>query len=300
HRGRGGEFLLHDEYDPRRAILFNADGSVWKSGVAPAQSQYFLNFDATDGRNTLPGCIQPTNQGCAAMGIVQTDGDDAIFGDLGNDWMVGGTGKDTIWAGWGNDLSNADDDLRTNDWLNDIPKGSAYTSATDTHPTYEDRVYGGAGLDILMGNTGGDRLIDWVGEFNSYIVPFAPFGSAAVSRQVLPGLPEFLYNLSRSQGADQTLALANPQYAARNGEPYAELGVIVQQDSGLWQDQTGGPRDPQPGTVPGGSRDVLRAADFNNQTTSGFFVDTGVWQVSGGALTVAAGSLGLDASAVFY
>ena len=36
-----------------------------------------------------------------------------IFGDLGNDWLVGGTGKDTLWGGWGNDLMNADDDLST-------------------------------------------------------------------------------------------------------------------------------------------------------------------------------------------
>ena len=35
----------------------------------------------------------------------------SIFGDLGNDWLVGGTGKDTLWGGWGNDLLNADDDL---------------------------------------------------------------------------------------------------------------------------------------------------------------------------------------------
>ena len=119
----------------------------------------------------------------------------SIFGDLGNDWLVGGTGNDTLWGGFGNDLMNADDDLstgcihdgqrrqvricRSDTWLNDAP---------DTHPTYEDRVYGGAGLDILIGNTGGDRLIDWVGEFNSYIVPFAPFGIATVSRQVPPAL----------------------------------------------------------------------------------------------------------------
>ncbi len=57
---------------------------------------------------------------------------------------------------------NADDVLSTDGWLNDQP---------ETHPVYEDRVFGGAGLDILIGNTGGDRLIDWVGEFNSYIVP---------------------------------------------------------------------------------------------------------------------------------
>ena len=82
-------------------------------------------------------------------------------------------------------------------WLNDGP---------DTHPTYEDRAFGGAGLDILIGNTGGDRLIDWVGEFNSYIVPFAPFGIATVSRQVPPALFEFLYALSEAQGADPTRA----------------------------------------------------------------------------------------------
>jgi len=37
----------------------------------------------------------------------------------------------------------------------------------------------------------------------------------------------------------------------------------VQKDP-AWQDQTGGPIDPQPGNVPGGRRDVLRSADFNN------------------------------------
>ena len=87
----------------------------------------------------------------------------------------------------------------------------------DTHPTYEDRVYGGAGLDILIGNTGGDRLIDWVGEFNSYIVPFAPFGIATVSRQVPPALYEFLYALSQAQGADPTRA-ADDNASARAAE----------------------------------------------------------------------------------
>ena len=39
----------------------------------------------------------------------QSDGDDVIFGDLGNDWIVGGTGRDHLYGGWGNDLLNADD-----------------------------------------------------------------------------------------------------------------------------------------------------------------------------------------------
>ena len=127
-----------------------------------------------------------------------------------------------------------------------------------------------------------------------------PFGMGTVSRQVLPGLPEFLYSLSKAQGADQTLVqYAGDQYAARNGEPYGEAGLVTQKDD-EWQEQTGGPRDPQPGGVPGGTRDVLRAATFDDATLQGFFVDSGSWTVSGGSLKVAASSLGKDAAAVFF
>ena len=216
---------------------------------------------------------------------MKTDGNDVLFGDNGNDWLVGGTGNDTLWGGWGNDLSNADDNLAAGclvtanngnctqygvTWLNDIP---------DTHPSYEDRVYGGAGLDVLIGNTGGDRLIDWVGEFNSYLVPFAPFGIATVSRQNEPALPEFLYALSRSQGADPTRATDGPTtgVAARNGEPYGELGLVRPEDHGLWQQQTGSPSDPQAGNIPGGRRDVLRTADFSDGGKHGLVADSGVW-----------------------
>jgi len=47
-------------------------------------------------------------------------------------------------------LLNADDDLGTNGGLNNIP---------ETHSSYEDRAFGGAGRDVLIGNTGGDRLL---------------------------------------------------------------------------------------------------------------------------------------------
>jgi hypothetical protein len=271
-------------------------------GAPPTGRQYFLNFDKNDGRTTPLGCVLLNPNGtCAASQTRKTDGNDAIFGDLGNDWLVGGTStndpalatlpKDTLWGGWGNDLLNADDDLETNGWLNDQP---------DTHPSYEDLAYGGAGLDVLIGNTGGDRLIDWVGEFNSYIVPFAPFGIATVSRQVEPQLPEYLYALSRSKGADPTRATDDNTSAVRNGEPHGEIGLIVQQDHGLWQTQTGGPTDPQAGNIPGGRRDTLRGADFNNGSMAGFAPDSGVWEVQNGALSVGAASLGTDAAAVFY
>jgi len=76
--------------------------------------------------------------------------------------------------------------------------------------------------------------------------------------------------------------------------------LVTQKDHGFWQQQTGGPSDPQPGNVPGGRRDVLRGADFNNGQLQGFAVDSGVWQVSSGTLSVAAASQGKDAAAVFY
>ena len=190
-----------------------------------------------------------------------------------------------MYGGWGNDLLNADDDHETNGKLNDVP---------DTHPYYEDRAFGGAGRDVLIGNTGGDRLIDWIGEFNSYIVPYAPFGQASVSRSMQPQLREYLYALSEADGADPTRG----EPAARNGEPAGELGVVVQQDF-AWTDQTGAPADPQAGNIPGGPRDVLRSAGFNDGTPQGFFADSGTWAVRSGRYWVTSPAGG-DAVSVFY
>ena len=235
---------------------------------------FLLNFDATEGPN--------------ATGT-KTDGNDVIFGDLGNDWIVGGTGRDHLYGGWGDDLLNADDNLDTNGGLNDAP---------DTDATYEDIAYGGAGRDVLIGNTGGDRLIDWVGEFNSYIVPFAPFGMATVSRTVQPQLPEYLYALSMSDGVDMTRTADTGNDPARNGEPDGELGLIRQKDS-AWKDQTGAPADPQAGNLPGGKRDVLRSASFNTGSADMCAVDSGKWTVSSGRYQVEPEYKGGDALAVF-
>ena len=227
------------------------------------------------------------------------DGKDSIFGDTGNDWLVGGTGRDNVYGGWGNDLLNADDDLTTpgnepkhggdlTDGANDVP---------DSHPYYEDRAYGGAGRDVLIGNTGGDRLIDWVGEYNSYLVPYAPFGQASVSRTMMPHLHEFLYALSAGDGADPTRSNDTGADPARNGEPDAEMGLVLQKDV-AWNDQTGAPSDPQAGNIPGGKRDVLRTANMNDGTLSGFAVDSGKFSVQNATLQVSAESLGLEATAV--
>ena len=269
-----GEFAEYDEVDPRSRIFYR-DSPYYADGT-----EFLLNFDQTEGMDVSSG----------TYGTVQSDGDDVMFGDLGNDWLVGGTGRDNLYGGWGNDLLNADDDPTTNNGLNDT---------TDTHPSYEDRAFGGAGRDRLIANTGGDRLIDWAGEFNSYIVPFAPFGRGTVSRALQPQISEFLYALSKSDGADQTFAAPDDP---RNGEPFGELGLVRQQDS-AWRDQTGAPDDPQPGNVSGGTRDVLRSAGFDDAqevTDTDFFADSGDWSVSNGRLAGSSARLGGDAAAVWF
>ena len=224
-----GMFDGYDPNDPSRLITWNANGSLNKTGSTTYQ--WLLNFDATEGPLTTGA--SPAN--------VPTDGSDVLFGDYGSDWIVGGTGNDTMWGGWGNDMLNADDLQTTDGGLN---------TSVDENSSYADRAYGGAGLDVLFANAKADRLIDWVGEFNSYLVPFSAFGMPTVSRTVNPGLRDFLYALSRSQGADPFVVqvVGNPD---RNGEPFGEIGVVIQQDA-AWQDQNGGPRDPQPGSGGGG------------------------------------------------
>ena len=275
-----GEFAEYDEFEPRLEIFY-ATGAPFA-----VDSPFILNFDHAEGPIVSD----------ATWGDVNSDGNDRLFGDLGNDWLVGGTGRDNLYGGWGDDLLNADDDHTTNP---DPVTGAGLNDAPDTHPSYEDRAAGGAGRDRLIANTGGDRLIDWAGEFNSYIVPFAPFGMATVSRTLQPQLAEFLYDLSASDGADFTRG-GDP---ARNGEPDGELGLVRQQDF-AWRDQTGAPDDPQPGNIPGGPRDVLRSASFDGARGSiagtGFHVDTGVFEASGGELMVSAESRRGDAVAVFH
>jgi Ca2+-binding RTX toxin-like protein len=291
NRFRAGEFDLYDEYDPRLKIMLDSTGELWKSAAQGTAYEFLLNFNTDEGVVRPEGYVpKATGQQTEYYPEVFDDGRDAVFGDLGNDWLVGGTGADDIFGGWGNDLINADDDHATNGNLNDIP---------DTHPYYQDRAYGGAGRDVLIGNTGGDRLIDWVGEYNSYLVPYAPFGQASVSRTLQPFLPEFLYALSAGDGADFTRPGDTGADPLRNGEPDAELGIVLQKDF-AWQDQTGAPADPQAGNIPGGARDVLRSAGFNDGTADGFYIESGVWAVTSGRFEVAPTTLGGDALSVFY
>jgi hypothetical protein len=132
YRGRNaGEFAAYQEFAPMVRI------------VLPGNRLYFSNFDA--GESPAAG----TN---GAGASVYSDGNDRLFCDLGDDWIVGGPGKYHAFGGWGDDPFNMDDDQTTAGGLNNQPH---------TATSYEDVAYGSGG-DVLIGNAGADRLIDWV------------------------------------------------------------------------------------------------------------------------------------------
>src|SRR4029077_15779057 len=157
-------------------------------------------------------------------------------------------------------------------------------------PAWESLAYGGGGQDIYFAGTGGDRLIDWVGNHNSYYVPFSQFGMPAASRTLMPFLPEFLYALSKSDGADQTLGPRADAFCAssggssnpacsdyptysgappRNGEPFGELGLVLQHDA-AWHQQSGPPFNEMPENLGGTGVDVAKPANvlpFNSPGT---------------------------------
>ena len=124
-----------------------------------------------------------------------------------------------MFGGAGDDMLNADDNLDTAGGLNNGPDAALFADP--------DWVFGGDGLDVMIANTGADRMFDWHGEFNTFVVPYNPFGEPTVSRKASPGLYDFLLALGLESGADATRL-----------EPNGELGLSKGGDNG-------GPRDPQ-------------------------------------------------------
>ncbi|WP_076462712.1 LEPR-XLL domain-containing protein [Marinobacterium stanieri] len=302
------EFALYDEYFPREQIWIDTSGErVELADLNGDEFQFLLNFDATEGADEVN-----FEQG------LKNDGNDRIFGDLGNDWIVGGTGRDHMYGGRGSDLINMDDDHSTNGGANDDP---------DAFQAYSDIVYAGSGRDVMILNTGADRSIDWVGEYNSYIVPFSPFGAFHISRSLQPHLQDYLYDLSESDGADQTLpdgglfveqknddVRTDDPDPARNYEPFGELGMVLQSDYD-WNDQTGAPSDPQPGNLQG-PREIMRRELFTDESGNGngggngggqgnnnilaFAELSGSWATGSGAYSVTPETQGAEAISLYY
>jgi Ca2+-binding RTX toxin-like protein len=212
----------------------------FKPAVIPTLAFAAEKFEAFDYNNPLVRIVGHPLNFEAFTGTPENiinDGNDALFGDSGNDWLVGGTQTDRLYGGYGNDVLNTDDNLDTNAGANSAPDAAPYEGA--------DLAFGGAGRDIFVGNAPTDRLIDWVGEFNNYYVPFNPFGQSTLVRQISQQIVDFLYIVSRSDGADRTRVGPGLGTAARNGEPFGELGLVTPQDAD-WNAQNGPPVGPQP------------------------------------------------------
>jgi Ca2+-binding RTX toxin-like protein len=216
--------------DPTNPLGYNSATTKFAAyntttSISPMQriANFFLNFDATD-----------------ATGGKISDGKDRLFGDVGNDWLVGGTLNDRLFGGAGDDVMNADDNLDTDGGLNDQPDDPLFADA--------DFAFGGLGRDALFANTGRDRLYDWVGEYNSFIVPFSIYDGPTVNRFFNTQLEPFLTALGRDSGSDGTVT-----------EPNGELALDKAGNKG-------GPRDPQPGNIGGTKVDTLGSAEDDRNT----------------------------------
>jgi hypothetical protein len=114
------------------------------------------------------------------------DGADALFGDAGDDQLAGGAGDDHLYGGSGNDFLDAD--------------------------AGADIAYGGDGDDTLKADSRDDRLIDWLGNFNNFIVPGPGYGGLTIVRSPSPLLQDYLLNLASADGAT---------------DPNAEIVVVI-------------------------------------------------------------------------
>ena len=302
-------------YNPSTGLFqfYNPNDPFQKIMLAGGTVDFLLNF------------VSATSFDATTPQTVVDDGQDVLFGDGGNDWLVGGTNQDFLFGGYGNDVLNADDNLDStkvttpvtysslcslttsyssssretsdlcgqlnsiqywisrghgynptndiNDWVEQVtsdincvftadeaatlirfaqalkpgydPNANDTVDPRGTGPTNADIAFGGAGHDILIANTVGDRLIDWQDNYNTFIYPWEGNPGPTVIDDMNEDAVQVLYNLALALGADPTRPEVvapwppgPPEPSFRNGEPFGELGLVVPQD-GDWHEQTG-------------------------------------------------------------
>lgn len=171
------------------------------------------------------------------------DGSDLVFGGDGSDVVWGGLGDDRVYAGFGDDLVDLKamtagqgksrtatrDGWPIGTWWKGSPLvGSpgwaalapvADTDLVATTVNGSDLVFGGDGPDALQADVGGagpvpgDRLVDWNGAYNVFLVCDGAYGRGYVLRVPSPSTVRALQELARADGAagtDGTRQLAIP------------------------------------------------------------------------------------------
>lgn len=215
--------------------------------------EFFLNFTPV----VLNAVGQPLLD-ASGQSIKSDDGCDVIFGDNGNDWTVGGTNTNWLFGGFGDDYLQSSQNLDTDGGRNRTPVDARWSE-----PTF---AYGGAGRDVLIAGSGRARLFDWGGEFNTFVVPFAPFGAPVVNRGFSPWIQDFIKALAVAGGMDLTFdpgANTSATGADVTFGPRDELALSTPKDE-YWNAQHGGPRDPQPGNIGGVGIDYRGLVDLGD------------------------------------
>src|SRR4029077_7823245 len=101
-------------YTPGDVLGYNAATGLfrWFNPALPFEKimvapgiDFLLNFVSATAFD--PATFDPVTH---AQPVVD-DGKDVLFGDGGNDWLVGGTNQNVLFGGWGNDVLNVDNNL---------------------------------------------------------------------------------------------------------------------------------------------------------------------------------------------
>ncbi len=164
------------------------------------------------------------------------DGDDVLFGADGADALWGGADHDRIFGGAGGDFL----DLKKRAGDAALWTAVAPTSDTDNvRATVNgaDTIYGGSGADALQadvgdtGRTPGDRLVDWTGVFNLYLVCGGAYGAGKVQNKADPATQSLLSDLALATGSVGPTELGlvtrgetSPKYPGAPGNFVCETG----------------------------------------------------------------------------
>ena len=154
------------------------------------------------------------------------DGADVVFAGDGPDAVWGGADHDRLFGGSGDDFL----DLKKR--VGDSALWTAAAPVVDTDNLKAtvnglDVIYGGSGHDALqadMGDTGkvpGDRLIDWTGVYNLYLVCTGAYGAGKIQNKSDPSTRTLLTNLAAATGSVGTAELALVGNGAETSPKYA-------------------------------------------------------------------------------
>ncbi len=244
------------------------DALIGDQGVdvpTPAADLGAVDTRLSDAGNFLNELVRPNGTLVRVVTLTQPEvgGNDVLFGGTGrdaihagagddlanggddNDVVFGGDGSDALWGGLDHDLLFGGDGADFLDIKKRIDDPALWTAVAPVEDTDgleatvngRDTTYGGTGPDAAqadVGNQGkeqGDRLVDWKGVFNLYLVCNGAYGAGKVQKRPSPSTEALLVELARSTGSvgggELALSLggdSNPKYPGAPGNFSCEAG----------------------------------------------------------------------------